>query len=98
MIAFESVPYGRRRRLSEKASQCGARYSLAVSLKISMASINNSDLSQTASTRIITAADKVKENATPWSEIETDARELANALRSKDESGEYTLSNYMYCF
>jgi hypothetical protein len=57
-----------------------------------MAAINPSDLSQAASLSIVSAADRVKENQVPWATIETDARELANVLRSKDSTGEYTVS------
>jgi len=49
--------------------------------------INISDLSQS----IVAAADKVTESQVPWATIETNARELANVLRSKDSSGKFTL-------
>ncbi|KIM29117.1 hypothetical protein M408DRAFT_329123 [Serendipita vermifera MAFF 305830] len=48
-----------------------------------MASVSNAESSQIASRRIISAA---AQDTVPWAEIEVDARELANALRSKDES------------
>lgn len=58
----------------------------------SMAAINASDLSQTSSLSIISAADKVTDNQVPWTTIEIDARELANVLRSKDSTGECSVS------
>jgi hypothetical protein len=57
-----------------------------------MTDTNSTIVPSDAAQRIIASAQSAtSEDGIPWSQVETDAQGLANVLRSKDESGNYSI-------